>query len=451
MTVDEIRLAARALVVCGARDYVVAGISTDSRSIRPGDLFVALVGDRFDGHDFLARAIDAGACGALYSKDFPISREHAQKVLLKVSDTLLALGDIARANRKTLGAAVVGITGSNGKTTTKEMIRHVLQDRMSTVASPASYNNFVGLPLTIFTAESSTRVIVLEMGANHPGEIARLAEIAEPDVAVITNVGRAHLEGLKSVEGVAAAKAELLHALGPDGVAILNADDPALMKMKSIVPRRVFTFGFAKTADVFPGKVERDGSGFSFAINDSVKARLNVPGLHNVYNALAATAVCRRLGLELPYIASRLADFRLPSMRLEEKKVRGAVVINDAYNANPDSMSRAIDELAGRAARRKFFVFSDMLELGEHSAALHRELGARAAAEGFDFYWATGPQAEKAVAAAVESGVAPGRTRVFSSAADVGRALAAELKQGDVALIKGSRATGLEKVMDFLT
>ena len=447
MTVEEIRGAARALVVCGARDFAVTGISTDSRSIKPGDLFVALVGDRFDGHEFIRTALSAGACGALYSRDFPITARDAQKVFLKVPDTLVALGDVARSYRKTLSATIVAVTGSNGKTTTKEMTRHILEGRLSTVASPASFNNFVGLPLTLFKADSATRVVVLEMGTNHPGEISRLAEIAAPDIAVITNIGRTHLKGLKSIEGVAAAKAELLHALGRDGVAILNADDPMLMKMRSLVPARVFTFGLDKSADVFADGVQRDDSGFSFLINNAVRARLNVPGVHNVCNALAATAISRRVGLDLAYVAERLAGFRLPAMRLEENLIRGAVVINDAYNANPESMARAIDELAQRKAKRKVFVFADMLELGDASVALHRELGAAAAAARFDLYLATGREARYAVDAIVKSGVPASRAQLFDTVDELAAALAGRISAGDVVLIKGSRAMGLENVL----
>jgi UDP-N-acetylmuramoyl-tripeptide--D-alanyl-D-alanine ligase len=450
MTVEEIRLAARALVVCGARGYEVTGISTDSRAVKAGDLFVALVGDKFDGHDFVDQALSAGACGALYSRDFPIRKEHAQKILMKAGDTLAALGEIAKAYRKGLSATVVAITGSNGKTTTKELARHILEEKLPTVASPASFNNFIGLPLTLFKAESATRVVILEMGTNHPGEIARLADIAAPDVGVITNIGRTHLEGLKSIEGVAAAKGELLHALKRDGVAILNADDPMVMKIRGLAASKVLTFGLSKSSDVYAGAIERVNGGFSFVMNDSVRARLNVPGAHNVYNALAAAAVGRRLGLELAYIAERLAQFKLPAMRLEEKQFKGATVINDAYNANPESMARAIEELAGRKAKRKFFVFADMLELGEQSDELHKELGAHAASAKFDYYWAVGKQARQAVKAIADAGAGAERAKAFDSVEELGRALAAKLKEGDAALVKGSRAMGLEKVFDYL-
>jgi len=450
MSVDEIRAATRGLLVCGARSFEVAGVSTDSRSIKPGDLFVALAGDKFDGHDYIRAALEAGASGVIYSRDFPIYRSDSQKAFIKVPDTLQALGDMARGYRKSLKAAVVAVTGSNGKTTTKEMTRHLLEQKFQTVASPSSFNNFVGLPLTLFATESATRVVVLEMGTNHPGEIARLAEIAAPDVGLVTNVGRTHLEGLKSVEGVAAAKAELLHALGPAGVAILNADDPALMKMRSWLTVKVFTFGVENPADVFARAIERTETGFSFSINDAAKCRLNVPGRHNIYNALAAIAVCRRLGLDLEYIAQRLSEYRLPPMRLDERASNGAVVINDAYNANPESMSRAVEELSSRKAARRFFVFADMLELGDESDALHRELGAKAAAAGFDFLWATGSQARIALDACLAAGVPAARVRHFKDVDELGRALAKELAAGDVALVKGSRAMGLERAFKYL-
>jgi UDP-N-acetylmuramoyl-tripeptide--D-alanyl-D-alanine ligase len=230
----------------------------------------------------------------------------------------------------------------------------------------------------------------------------------------------------------------------------LNADDPLVMKMRTIVPDRVFTFGLSATADVFGSSVTRDEKGFAFLLNDSVPARLPVPGAHNVVNALAAVAVCRRLGLDLDYIAGRLASFTLPPMRLQERSFRGALILNDSYNANPESMARVIDELAARPAARRFFVFADMLELGDQSAALHRELGEKAAAASFDFYWAVGSEADRAVKSAVAAGVPNDRAKFFDSIKNLGLALAGELKKGDVAVVKGSRAMGLERVLDYL-
>ena len=449
MRVESIRAASRGLVVCGSCELEVAGISTDSRSIKPGDLFVALVGENFDGHDFIRAALDAGACGALYSKDFPVLKGDARYVFIKACDTLTALGDIARAYRRTLRADVVGITGSNGKTTTKEMARHLLEDKLPTVASPASFNNFIGVPLTLFAADASTRVIVLEMGTNRPGEIARLAEIAAPGVGVITNVGRTHLEGLGSLEGVARAKAELVGGLAPGGVAILNADDPEVMKMRALAERHV-TFGVGEGPDVFATGVERTASGFKFLINGAVETDLNVPGRHNIHNALAAIALCRRMGLELDYLAGRLPSFRLPSMRLDERRVRGALVINDAYNANPESMSRAIEELVERKGARKFLVFADMLEMGEHSSVLHREIGCLAAESGVTFCWATGEKARHSIEGALGSGMSSTCASFFSSVEALAEALSDAIGEGDVVLVKASRGMRLERIFDLL-
>jgi UDP-N-acetylmuramoyl-tripeptide--D-alanyl-D-alanine ligase len=450
MSVERVRQAVHGVLVCGHRDFEITGVSTDSRSVRPGDFFVALCGDRFDGHDYVRTALAAGACGAMYSKDFQIFREDAQKALIKVSDTLAALGDMARAYRKDLQATVVGVTGSNGKTTTKEMTRWLLEEKMATVASPGSFNNFIGLPLTLFSTDSSTRAVVLEMGTNHPGEIARLADIACPDVAVITNVGRTHLEGLGSIEGVAAAKGEILHGLSRDGAAILNADDPNVMRLRNLTASKVFTFGLQPSCDIFATKVERTETGFAFQINDAFPARLNVPGVHNVRNALAAVSVARKLGLDLRYLAARLEGFRLPPMRLEERRLCGAVVINDAYNANPDSMAGAIEEFAARRAQRKFFVFADMLELGEMSGELHRELGSLAARARFDFYWAMGREARGALDAIEASGVPAANVRHFETVDDLAAALSRTLSPGDAALVKGSRGMGLERIIKLL-
>ncbi len=450
MAVETVRTATKGLVVYGPRDREVAGISTDSRATEPGDLFVALVGERFDGHDYIRKALAAGAAGVVYSRDFRIYKKDGDKVFIKVDDTLTALGEIAKACRHDLRATVVAITGSNGKTTTKEMVRHLVEEKIDTVASPASFNNFVGVPLTLFRTNASTRAVVLEMGTSRPGEIARLAEIAAPNVAVVTNVGRTHLEGLGCVEAVAHEKSQLLYGLSPGGVAILNADDPVLSGIHSWAGITLFTFGIDRPADVFAGGIERGPEGYTFLLNGAVRTRLGVPGRHNIYNALAATAVARRLGLDLPYIAERMASFRLPAMRLEERMIRGAVLINDAYNANPESMLAATRELAERKGERKFFVFADMLELGEQSSRLHSQLGREMAQAGFDFCWATGQMARHATDAAAQAGMGPDRARFFPTIEDLGEVLSDAIRPGDVVLLKASRGMRLERVLDFL-
>ncbi|MHC4711650.1 MAG: UDP-N-acetylmuramoyl-tripeptide--D-alanyl-D-alanine ligase [Planctomycetota bacterium] len=448
MTVEGIRAATRGLLVCGAKDREVAGISTDSRTVKPGDLFVALTGENFDGHDFLRPALEAGACGAVYGRDFPIFKEDAERVLIKVADTLTALGDIAKAYRRDLIATVVGITGSNGKTTTKEITRHLASEKLPVAASPASFNNFVGVPLTLFQADGATRLVALEMGTNRPGEISRLAEIAAPDIGVITNIGRTHLEGLKSIEGVARAKGELLSALPSEAFAILNADDAVLMKMRPLAEATVVTFGLESPADVFAADVKKTAEGFKFLLNDAVPTALNVPGRHNIYNALAAVAVGRRLGIDLEYLAERLSSFRLPSMRLEETEFKGALLINDAYNANPESVACAIGELAGRKGERKFLVIADMLELGDQSTDLHVEIGRCAARAGISFLWATGDAARHCVEGAIESGMSAGSARFFGSLEELASALQRTLAPGDVVLVKASRAMRLERLFD---
>jgi len=292
--------------------------------------------------------------------------------------------------------------------------------------------------------------VVLEMGTNRPGEISRLAEIAAPDVGVVTNVARTHLEGLKSIEGVAKAKAELVHALSAGGFAILNADDPEVIKFRSLSEATVVTFGVEQQADVFAGKVARQQWGFSFLLNGTVETKLTIPGRHNVYNALAAVAVCRRLGLELEYLAGRLESFRLPPMRLERRDFRGAVLINDAYNANPESMAVAIEELSGQKGARKLLIFADMLELGEQSVRLHLEVGRRAAEAGIDLFWAAGDAARHAIEGAIAAGMPSGRARFFPAVEDLAEALARTLRKGDVALLKGSRGMKLERLFDLL-
>ena len=420
------------------------GVSVDTRTLRPGDVFFALRGSRFDAHDFVPEAFERGACAAVVER--PVGAAGGLQVI--VEDAGAALGELAAAWRMALGARVVGITGSNGKTTTKEMIGSLLGADRRGVRARGSFNNFVGLPLTILEARPGDAFLVLEIGTNHPGEIARLGRIARPDVAVITNVGASHLEGLGTIEGVAEEKASLLGCLRAGGVGIVH-EDPRLLRRIPLPRNRVRTFGASAGADFFPERVEaRPGAGTRFSVR-GVEFHLGLLGEWNVLNALAACAVADAFGIPLAECARRLEGFRGPRMRMERLEVGGLTVINDAYNSNPESASRAILEFSRLPARgRKVAVIGDMLELGASTEAFHRLLGRQLAAGGVDVVAAVGP----ACRALLEE-LPPGRPERygFDSVEGLRPRIGELFRPGDLVLLKGSRGMGLERLIPWIS
>jgi UDP-N-acetylmuramoyl-tripeptide--D-alanyl-D-alanine ligase len=415
------------------------GVSTDTRTLRPGDLFFALTGPNFDGHAFVGAAFARGACAAVVERAM-----EAPGPLVRVDDATRALGALASAYRLALRARVVGLTGSNGKTTTKEMVAHVLGRDRRVVRARGSFNNFIGVPLTLFEADEASEFVVLEIGTNHPGEIARLGEIARPDIAVITSVGASHLEGLGSVEGVADEKASLLGRLRSGGHAVLH-DDPRILSRAHLPPEKVVTFGMTDHADLFPTHVE-GGSGLRFRVR-GVEFRLGLLGEWNVLNALAASAVAMLHGVPLAECARRLADFRGPKMRMERLELAGVTIINDAYNSNPESAGRAVREFARiGAAGRRVAVIGDMMELGGDSERYHRELGRLLGETPVDVVVGVGPRC-RALLEAV--GSRPER-HAFDSVDALRPHLAALVREGDAVLLKGSRAVALERVVKWM-
>ena len=453
MTLGEIAEAADATLVRGRPESTVEGVSTDTRTLKQGDLFVALKGGSFDGHDFVDEAVSGGAAAVLVEAGRAREEYPGETAVLGVPDTLTALGDVAGAYRSRFSMPFVGITGSNGKTTTKEMVAHVLRSRGKVVAAKKSFNNFIGLPLTVFDVTPDATVVVLEMGTSARGEITRLCEIGRPQIGVITNVGPTHLEKLQSIEGVAAAKAELLDGLPEDGTAILNADDEWCRKLCRIAGRKgkLVTFGTSADADIRAGDVHQDTEGLSFVTNERVRVELSVPGRHNVANALAAIAVCRRLGMKMNEVAERLASFTGTTMRMEVVRVGGLTVINDAYNANPVNMAAALEEFKRyRTSGTRHFVCGDMLELGEQSAGLHRELGVRIAESDIDRLWLFGSEVNATRTAAVEAGFDADAIFLSDDYERFETRLLEAFKEGDVVLLKGSRGMRLERVLEAL-
>ncbi len=427
------------------------GFSTDSRRSRPGEAFVALAGPRFDGNEFVAAAIARGAAAAIVSRDVAPTPDGA--AWIRVGDGLRALGDLAAVRRREFPVRVVGITGSNGKTTTKEMIAAVLAASGRKVArSAGTENNLVGLPQTLLRLEGDEDFAVLEMGMNHAGEIWRLAEIARPDVGVITNVGAAHLEGLGSLANVAAAKEELALALRPGATLVVNGADPRLRAIAERFPGPKILTGGAGAIRAVAVEPSAEGQRVEIDVEGSrVRVDLRARGAHNVHNALLAAATGRAFGLGVDAIAAGLAAFRTPAMRLELVRLpNGARILNDAYNANPASMEAALAALAAEPGARRIAVLGDMWELGAEEARCHREVGAAAARQGVDWLVAVGRNAEEVVVGALGGGLTTARVDRCASADEAAELLAQRLRGEDIVLVKGSRGAKMEAVVERL-
>lgn len=423
-----------------AADGVATGVSTDTRSLRPGDLFFALRGANFDAHAFLAEAFGRGACAAVV--DRPVA---APGPTIEVADAMAALGALAAAYRMTLPARVVGVVGSNGKTTTKDMVAHVLGRDRRVVKAQGSFNNQVGVPVTIFQADERTDVAVLEIGTNRPGEIDALGRVARPDVGVLVSVGAEHLEGLGSIDGVADEETSLFRHLRAGGRAVLH-DDPRILERVSLAPGRRTTFGLAPSADVHPTEMGGWSGGVRFVVR-GVEFRLGLLGEWNVQNALAAAAVGLLHGVPLDECARRLADFKGPKMRMERLSLAGVTILNDAYNSNPESATRAVREFSRLpAGGRKVAVIGDMRELGSASPRYHRELGEVLAGSAVDVVVAVGLEARALLA--VVDGRKEGHG--FETVDEMKPRLGDLVREGDSVLLKGSRAVGLERVVKWM-
>lgn len=434
----------------GALPPSFCGITTDTRSISTGELFVALRGENHDAHEFLASAAEAGAAAAVVSKE-PEGR--APLPLIVVKDTSVALLALAAFHRKRLRARVIAVTGTNGKTTTKDLIRAALGARNKVVASPKSFNNFVGVPITLFLADATTDFVVMEVGTNSVGEIETLAKVIQPDVAVITNVAAAHLEGLGDVDGVRKEKGALLDHVRAGGVSVLNRDDASYDALSARAAKgpsaRVVGCGVRKRADYIATMPFCDLDRVAFHLNGRARVRVPLLGCHNLYNVLMALAVAVECGVDEERAAVALKDFVGPPMRLK-KHVRGRrLVIDDTYNANPGSMTAAAKTFAALAVSgRKVLVLGDMLELGDGSAALHREVGRGLSCGEFDLIAAVGDLAPCILDGARESGIREEALVHYPTTEACARDLPGRLLPDDAVLVKGSRRMSLERVVE---
>jgi UDP-N-acetylmuramoyl-tripeptide--D-alanyl-D-alanine ligase len=448
LTLSQVAQLAAGSLACGDGTVVIDKISTDSRTIKRGELFVALRGENFDAHNFVEAVAKTGAAGAIVDFSWPgqVPRNFA---LIRVDDTLRAYQQLAANYRKSLALRVVAITGSNGKTSTKDFAAAVLARRFRVTKTQGNFNNHVGLPRTILEATLRDEVAVWEIGMNHPGEIAALAKIAAPDVGIVTNIGVAHIEFMGSRERIAQEKGALAEAVGAEGTVILNADDPFTNSVATRTRAKVILAGTG-AGTIRASEVNQSGSGTDFTILEGAhrcRAQLPVPGLHMVQNALLAIAAGRVFGLSLEECAAGLVAAPLTKARLQVKEVRGVQFLDDSYNANPDSMKAALRTLVELDAEgQRIAVLGEMRELGDESERGHREVGETAATLKVDYLIAIGDVATTIAQAAKGAGLQNSLT--VESTAEAAELLAELAKPGDLVLIKGSRLARTEQVIE---
>ena len=426
----------------------VSRMQSDSRKVRSGDLFVALKGAKADGHDFAETAINHGAVAALVSR--PISEKLPS---IEVEDTLRAYGEIAAGYRKLTGVKVVGITGSVGKTTTKEMTASVLEAAYHTAKTEGNHNNNLGLPMTIMDMPENTEVAVLEMGMNHSGEMEYLSSIARPDLAIITNIGTMHIEHLGTREGILQAKLEIMRGMPEDGAGVFNGDEPLLWNIRAIGKHKKYYYGIENHAcDVTATDIVELDDGVRFVVHGfGQQFELFVPmlGRHAVYNALAATTVGLLLGVKPEQIQARFSSFHNTGMRQKIYVKNGVTIIEDCYNAGPESTEAALDVLAGiKTDGRRIAVLGDMLELGNRSAAEHYRIG-RLAVGKADLLLTYGEHSVRTLTGAITGGMNPKNTDHFDTHEDMAHMLKMRVSEGDVVLFKGSRGMRMEKVLQL--
>lgn len=448
LTIQQIRQAVggKALRPIPATAPLVSAVCTDTRRMEPGSLFVAINGQRYNAHDFLPDAAAGGAVAALV-QEIP-KHKLPNLYLIQVPDTRAALGRLATYVRSQMRSKVIAVAGSNGKTSTKYLIDSILSTRLRGSMSPKSFNNEIGVPLTIFPADPVQDYLVLELGTNHPGEIKRLTEMALPDMAVITNCGAEHLEFLGDLMGVRQENASIIAGLNPKGLLVVNGDDPELLAAVAPYEGKRITFGFGPGNNLFATNVRCDRSGTRFLLNDRLEVYVPMLGRHTACNSLAAIAIARAMRLDEQQIIAALAEAHGPDMRLQLQEAGGGItLLNDAYNANPNSMRAALETLTNLRARgRRMAVLGDMNELGKASERYHREIGELASKCRLDLLVCVGKQAQIIADSARQTGMSEQMIWRFKDAATAAEKLPGRLRDGDLVLLKASRTIHLELV-----
>ena len=455
LKISEITNATNGILFREGKVKVVRGICTDTRKIKKGELYLAIKGNNFDGHDFVVEAVNKGASGVIICqaqlKPQVFSRSsNPDPTIITVVDTVVALANLANYYRKKFSIPMIAITGSNGKTTTKEMLSHILESKYDVLKNEGTENNHIGVPLTLFKLNRKHKAAVIEMGMNHLGEIRSLTQIALPNIGIITNIGPSHLQFLKNLKTVLQAKCELLENFNRKNLAILNSDDGLLAQAGNFSAQRIL-FGIYNSCDFTASRICYKKDGSKFFLNNRYEFELSVPGQHNIYNALASIAVARKLGLSYGQIKKALKTFKSPEKRLKIRKLGNIHLIDDCYNSNPISMRCAIQTLTDYALnRRKIVVSGDMLELGRFGQKFHKDIGRLIANSKIDHLITVGSLSKNISRAARKEGM----SRLQVAHYDCNRQAAYRLKDiiqpRDVVLIKGSRAMKMEEIINHL-
>lgn len=452
----EVLEATGGVLISGAPENIFYGISTDSRLINKGNLFIALKGEKYDGHDFVHKASELGAAGVLVHDEDKINLGQLNKnvAVIKVSDTLLALGDLAQTWRKKFSIPVIGLTGSSGKTTTKEMMAAIIGQKKNILKTEGNLNNLIGLPQTIFQITNEHELVILEMGTNTRGEIKRLTQIAAPDIGLITNIGPAHLAGFGSIEGVCEEKGDLFLNMEQSGMAIINLDDKCLRLIADRWKGKRITFGMGLNADVSVKNTKKNGAkGMCFDLvigGEQQKVEMKIVGVHHVYNAMAAAAAAWAVGIGYETILEGLAAFRPFSGRMEIINLKnGAHLLDDSYNANPSSVREALITVKDLKNHHRCYVFlGDMLELGAAADEMHRKVGMLMATIGVNALFLQGDFSAVTAAGAMDGGLSAKNIYFLSNIQEGMVYLKNHLKKGDWVLVKGSRRMKMEKIVE---
>jgi UDP-N-acetylmuramoyl-tripeptide--D-alanyl-D-alanine ligase len=453
LSVNEILKSTRGKLLSGSADKNIGSFSIDTRTIKKGDAFIAIKGDNFDGHNFIGNAIKQGA-SCIIAGPKTKAKASAGAAFIEVKNTQDALADIGRALRVKYNIPVIAVTGSAGKTTVKDMLTRVLSAKFKVLSNEGTKNNHIGLPLTLCGLNDSYDIAVLELGTNHFGEIKNLTDICLPNAGVITHIGPAHLEHFNDLKGVFKEKYTLIENLRSPCLAILNSDDALLHKnvLKTCLKPFVLSFGIRAAADFSASHIRYGEKGIEFLLNGKHKFHLHTAGANNVYNALAAVAVARAFGMEYQTICRRLADFSFPKGRLNLRFINKVKFIDDTYNSNPLSLKQALDALQKlKPAGRKIFVMGDMLELGEAEEQFHREAGFNSAGI-CDIFITVGTLSRLAAKAAAASGLKTKNIFTCANASEARNILVNKisLKEGDIVLVKGSRAMRMEEILNVI-
>jgi UDP-N-acetylmuramoyl-tripeptide--D-alanyl-D-alanine ligase len=460
IAVKEISSAVRGRQISGSPDELINGLSIDSRKMSPGHIFLALKGERYNGHNFLTHAVNAGAIGVVVEAGTHIPEKllHRNVSVITVSSTIKALGDLALWWRRQWGGRIIAITGSNGKSTTKEMAASILSLWESTLKSPGNFNNLIGLPLTILQLQKHHRMAVLEMGMNRSGEIARLTQIAEPDIGLITNTAQAHLEGLGSLDGVVEAKGELLQMMSPKSTAILKGDDELYAQLARRFQGQIVTFGLGMRNLVRAEDITTIGDcnqRFTMYLKkERMEVSIQLPGIHNVLNALSAAAIAHCLSTPNELIARGLGHFRPLHGRFQFIDLKDGIrLIDDTYNANPSSLRAAVQTILKVTGEKQGLVvgLGEMMELGNNSSQYHFDAGQLIAEMGARYLVVFGEHGRNSIEGAHKGGMDITQTHIAKTHAEMSNTIAGRVRKGDVIFLKGSRKAALDKVVKGIT